>query len=82
MAASITQSPSAWNRVVGPNVWVLTGINTEDAYAVGVYINGSQVATFRQAANPAGVAIFDASKVLQSYLSPETSTPQKYSGNT
>ena len=82
MAASITQSPSAWNRVVGPNVWVLTGINTEDAYAIGVYVNGSQVATFRQAANPAGVAIFDASKVLQSYLSPETSTPQKYSGNT
>ena len=77
MAASISQQPSEYNKVVGPNTWVVTGIGSADAYAIGIEVDGTLVATFQQPANPAGVAIFDASKVLQSYLSPEFQTPQK-----
>jgi hypothetical protein len=79
MAISISQAPSDENLVVGPNVWVLSGlIVTEDAYALAVEIDGNTVATFQQPANPAGKCIFDASKLLQSYLSPELEAPSFY----
>jgi len=75
MAISISQSPSVENLVVGPNVWVLSGLVTEDSYALAVEVNGTTVATFEQPANPAGVCIFDVQKVLQNYLSPEFTAP-------
>jgi len=76
MAISITQVPSDENLVVGPNVWVLSGLTSvEDAYALAVEVDGNTVATFQQPANPAGKCIFDASKLLQSYLSPEFDAP-------
>ena len=75
MAISISQSPSNENLVVGPNVWVLSGLSTEDAYALAVEVNGVTVATFEQPANPAGVCIFDVQKVLATYLSPEFDAP-------
>jgi len=79
MAISITQTPSTYNLVVGPNVWVLSGLTAvEDAYALAVEIDGVTIATFQQPANPAGKCIFDASKLLQSYLSPEFIAPSFY----
>ncbi len=75
MAISISQSPSNENLVVGPNVWVLSGLSTEDSYALAVEVNGTTVATFEQPANPSGVCIFDIQKVLQNYLSPEFDAP-------
>lgn len=76
MAITITQSPSEYNLVVGPNVWVLSGLTSiEDAYALAVEVDGITVATFQQPANPSGKCIFDASKLLQSFLSPEFEAP-------
>ena len=66
--ATIAQEPNKYNSAYVPNVWVLDNIGSADRYVLTVTINGSNVATFKQPANPAGVGIFDISKVLQSYL--------------
>ena len=70
MAATISQQPQATNGAYVPNVWVLDGLTTEDRYVLNVLINGTIVSTIKQPANPAGVGIFDVSKILQSYLEP------------
>lgn len=70
MAATIAQQPNKNNVAYVPNVWTLSGIGSADRYVLTITINGSDVATFKQPANPAGVAHFDISKVLQSYLQP------------
>ena len=66
--ATIAQQPNEYNSAYVPNVWVLDNLGSADRYVLTVNINGSNVATFKQPANPAGVGIFDISKVLQSYL--------------
>ena len=71
MAAVITQNPNLTTSAYTPMVYVLTGLTTEDRYVLRVNIAGVGVATFKQPANPAGVGIFDISKVIQSYLAPE-----------
>ena len=69
--ANITQQPSEWNLAYIPNVWTLSDIGTADSFYLAVNIDGNDVAEFRQPPNPAGVAHFDVSKVLQSYLKPD-----------
>lgn len=64
--------PTRYNLVVAPNVWTLASISAaEDAYILQVLKvddGGSVVATIQQPANPAGVAHFDVSKILQSQM--------------
>ena len=71
MAISITQQPSDYNLVVQPNVWTIGGITVESGYALIVrdYLSGLAIATIKQPANPAGVAHFDVSRILQSQMS-------------
>ena len=69
MAANIAQNPQLTSSAYTPVVYVIDGLTTEDRYVLRVNIGGSPVATFKQPANPAGVGIFDISKVLQSYFS-------------
>ena len=75
MPITITQRPSYYNLVVSPNVYTLSGLgSSEDAYVleVSTYDGGTAVytpiATVQQPPNPAGVAMFDISKILQSYM--------------
>lgn len=78
--ANITQSPAEFNLVAGPNVWTLDNLGAADRYLLQVEIAGTAVATFKQTANPAGVAHFDLSQILQSWLSNAfTETTQKAS---
>lgn len=66
--ATITQQPNEFNLAVGPNIWTLGTIGLANRFVLGVEINGSLVATFKQTPNPAGVGIFDVNQILQSYL--------------
>lgn len=77
MPATITvsQSPSRYNLVVSPNVWILDSITAnEDAYILEVSswdevsATSTVIATIQQPANPAGVGQFDISKILQAQL--------------
>ena len=82
MAANITQEPNILNSAYAPNVYVVDGLTTEDRYVLEVIIDGITVATFKQPANPAGVGIFDISKVLQSYLKPTSYETIQYAHDT
>ena len=66
--ATITQQPNEFNLAVGPNIWVIGTLGTANRFVLGVEIDGSLVATFKQTPNPAGVGIFDINQILQSYL--------------
>jgi len=77
MPATITvsQSPDRYNLVVAPNIWTLDSISSaEDGYILQVQAyqeltsTYTTLATVQQPANPAGVAHFDISKILQSQL--------------
>ena len=68
--ANIAQQPNQYNSAYVPNVWTVDGLGSADRYTLTVLINSQPVATFKQPANPVGVAHFDVSKVLQSYLEP------------
>jgi len=72
MAVTVTQSPSKFNLAYQPNVWTLSGLlSSEDGYGLVVRDRFNQtIALIKQPANPAGVAHFDISKILQSQLSP------------
>jgi len=67
---TITQQPSAYNLAVQPNIWTIGGLTTEDGYFITVkdYLTATPIATIKQPANPAGVAHFDVSRILQSYM--------------
>ena len=67
--ASIQQQPALWNLAYMPNVWTIQSATTTTA-AISIEINGTVAAEIRQNHNAAGVAHFDISKVLQSYLEP------------
>ena len=82
MAANITQEPNILNSAYAPNVYVVEGLTTEDRYVLEVIIDGITVATFKQPANPAGVGIFDVSKVLQSYLKPTSYETTQFAHDT
>ena len=79
MAISVTQEPNVWNLAYAKNVFTLSGLDTINdpagtavKYALSVNIidgGASESTVFQQPANPAGVAHFDVSKILQSYLS-------------
>ena len=81
---TITQQPPVTNLAVGPNIWTLSGLTTQDRYVltleVGATVNGDtitpgvQVATFKQTPNPSGVGIFSIGEILQSYLGDNTLT--------
>lgn len=71
----ISQTPTRYNLAVSPNVWTLEDITSnEDAYVLQVqtYTESTgtftTIATIQQPANPAGVAHFDVSKILQAQL--------------
>lgn len=66
--ANIAQKPNTWNLAYLPNVWTLGNLGSADRFVLIVVINGQEIATFKQPQNPAGVAHFDISRVLQSYL--------------
>ena len=66
--ATITQQPNEFGLAVGPNIWVIGTLGTANRFVLGVEIDGSLVATFKQTPNPAGVGIFDINQILQSYL--------------
>lgn len=69
MAVTVTQEPNDYNLVVQPQVWTLSGLTTEDRYVLIVRDSGSNIiATIKQPANPAGVAHFDISKILQAQM--------------
>ncbi len=71
--ATLSASPNTWNLAYAPNIYTIAGIDTgagEDRYILQVWIDGASVAEFEQSPNPAGVAHFDVSRVLQSYLEP------------
>ncbi len=74
MPATITNpgKPTRYNLVVAPNVWTLDSITSnEDAYILEVRkvdSGGGVIATIQQPANPAGVAHFDISKILQAQM--------------
>ena len=75
MAIIVSQGPAEYNLVVSPNVYTLSGIGpTDDGYALQVdawdedTVTSTEIATILQPANPAGVAHFDISKILQSYM--------------
>jgi len=70
MAVTITQSPNRFNLAYQPNVWTLSGLlSSEDGYGLVVRDRLNQtIAIIKQPANPAGVAHFDISKILQSQL--------------
>lgn len=69
--ANITQEPNKNNTAYVPNVWTLSNLGAADRFVLKVVINSVEVVTYRQPANPSGVAHFDISKVLQAYMSPE-----------
>ena len=74
MAIGIPQTPTLYNAAYVPNVYTLDGLDTEPTavqYALTIQIDGQPPITFQQPPNPSGVAHFDVSKVLQSYLSPK-----------
>ena len=70
--ATLLQEPNYYNAAYVPNVWTVDVLGTADRFVLSVYITGiaGPVATFKQPANPSGVAHFDVQKVLQSYLEP------------
>lgn len=69
MAVTVAQRPNRFNLVVQPNVWTLTGLTTEDGYSLVVRDQfNQQIAIIKQPANPAGVAHFDISKILQAQM--------------
>ena len=70
--ATISQQPNMWNLAYVPNVYVLNNLGSADSYVLQVLVDGADVATYVQPANPAGVAMFDVSKVLQSFLSTQS----------
>ena len=67
----ITQEPNKNNTAYVPNVWTLSNLAGADRFVLKVVINSVEVVTYKQPANPAGVAHFDISKVLQAYMTPE-----------
>ena len=75
--ATLSASPNNWNLAYAPNIYTLGSIGTADRFALQVWTNGTHssggtlLATFKQPANPAGVAHFDVAKILQSYLGPQ-----------
>jgi len=76
MAITLNQEPTQYNVVVSPNVFTLGSITAnEDSYVLqvekldeytGTY---TTLATIQQPANPAGVGIYDISKILQAQMS-------------
>ena len=69
--ATLTASPNTWNLAYAPNIYTLSGLAGADAYVIKVYegsVSGNLIATYKNPANPAGVAHFDVSRALQSYL--------------
>ena len=68
--ATLSSQPNQWNLAYAPNVYTLSALGLADRYVLRVVIDGTVVATFKQPSNPSGVAHFDVSKVLQSYLEP------------
>jgi len=66
--ATLTSQPNDWNLAYAPNIYTLGTLGLADRYVLRVVIDGAIVATFKQPSNPSGVAHFDVSKVLQSYL--------------
>jgi hypothetical protein len=69
--ANLLQQPNEWNLAYLPNVFTVDDLGTADQFYLAIEINGSNVASFRQPANSSGVAHFDVSKVLQSYMEPQ-----------
>lgn len=79
MAITVTQEPNQWNLAYAKNIFTLSGLDTINdpagtavKYALSVNIidgGASESTVFQQPANPSGVAHFDVSKILQSYLS-------------
>lgn len=75
--ATLSASPNKWNLAYAPNIYTLGSIGTADRFALQVWKDGTHttggtlLATFKQPANPAGVAHFDIAKVLQSDLGPQ-----------
>lgn len=67
---ALTQMPAQYNVAYVPNVFTVDNIGTGDEFYIEVLINNNVVATLKQPPNPAGVAHFDVSKILQSYLHP------------
>ncbi len=72
---TLTQAPQDYNLVVGSNVWTLDSItSSEDGYILEVQTynevtsTSTTIATIQQPANPAGVAHFDVSKILQAQM--------------
>ena len=69
MSITVSQSPNRFNLVVQPNVWTLSGLTTEDGYSIIIRDQFNQnIASIRQPANPAGVAHFNISKILQAQM--------------
>ena len=68
--ATLSSQPNNWNLAYAPNVFTLGTLGSADRFVLRVVIDGAIVATFKQPSNPSGVAHFDVSKVLQSYLKP------------
>ena len=66
--ATLSSQPNQWNLAYAPNIYTLATLGLADRYVLRVVIDGAIVATFKQPSNPSGVAHFDVSKVLQSYL--------------
>ena len=70
MAITIAQQPNRFNLASQYNVWTLSGLTTEDGYLFVVRdADNNPISTVRQPANPAGVAHFNVSRILQSLLS-------------
>lgn len=70
MAITNELTPDLYNMAFGQNLFAFTGLVTEDKYVIKVKDGITVLADLRQAANPAGDAIFDIQNILQSYVSP------------
>ena len=92
MAITVTQQPNQWNLAYAKNIFTLSGLDTINdpagtavKYALSVNIidgGASESTVFQQPANPAGVAHFDVSKILQSYLSTKFVEETEYASET
>lgn len=72
--ASLSSQPNAWNLAYNPNIFTLGALGADDQFGIKVYSpdisSGNIIATYKQSANPAGVAHFNVSKILESQLQP------------
>ena len=69
---ALTQQPNEYNLAYVPNVFTVDGIGATDKKYILTVLdeNDNALAEFRQPANPAGVAHFDVSRVLQAQMEP------------